>query len=115
MAQQRSVNLFGNTLLDDSELLKRKEEPEESDADKMKLADIPEHIKGRKRLEGETDDDYRLRQRNEKKLMKLRLKHGVSYARPKKQIINTEKKILKQQRQLKKDNRKRMAKAKKSM
>jgi len=114
---RRSSILLGE-LGDPPATLIRKPEPEkkpeEEKEEKMRLADIPDHIQGRKRLKDESDKDYRDRQKQEKKLMKLRLRHGVSYARPTSQIINTEKKILKQQRALKKDNRKRMAKAKKS-
>lgn len=90
------------------------EEPVEGD--KLKLADIPNLIKGNKRLEGESQEEYKLRLKQEKRLLKMRLKHGTHRfvdQKPKgekKPFRNTEKAIEKSMRKQRKALRKKKAK-----
>lgn len=43
----------------------------------LKLADVPQHIKGDTRLPGESQEEFKLRRAKEKKAMKIRLKYGA--------------------------------------
>lgn len=81
--------------------------------EKLRIEDVPDIIKGNQRLKGENDKDYKERQKNEKYLLRLRLKFGVSQFRdnspkgsPKQPFTNHEKRIEKSMREQKKVTRK---------
>lgn len=87
--------------------------PEE---EKLKLADVPSTIKGDQRLPGESDVDLKARRKNEKRLMRMRLRYGTKQYKhdgkgKAKPFVNTEKRIEKSIRAQKKIERDSRAKA----
>lgn len=70
------------------------------DDEKVSLRDVPSMIIGPKRQEGETIEEYRSRREKEKKLMKVRLKYGIS-RHTKGQYKNPNRKIKKATRKIK--------------